>query len=132
MLDLDAITESKIEYQKRNIDRANTVNSFGGTWAISDHSRIPEEVRMFLMLSFGTARLERVELDKINELLNEVWQGPGSMETILRMERELGKTVNLTATDMPRVKASRVELDDKPVADASNSASDFNFGGDAE
>ena len=78
------------------------------------------------MLSFGTGRLERVSLDKINELLNEVWHGPGSVETIYRMEHELNKTVNISALDIPKAKANKVELDDRPVADSS-SDSDFKF-----
>jgi len=127
MLDLEAILEEKIERSKKDIDNPASINGFNGTWAISDHKRIAESLRMFLMLSFGTARLERVELDEINDLLNEVWDGPGSLEKIWRMERELSKTVNFTQTDMPRQKPSMIQ-DDKPVADTASSASDFNVG----
>lgn len=123
----ETILNDKIERARADIDRPNSVNSFAGTWAISDHKAIPEPVRMFLMLSFGTGRLERVELDKINELLNEVWQGPGSLEIIYKMEYELNKSVNMSTTDMPKLKATKVEVDDRPLADATASASDFNF-----
>lgn len=126
MLDLNAILEDRIERSKKDIDRPFSLNSFDGTWAISDHRRIAEPLRMFLMLSFGTARLERVDLDKINELLNEVWEGPGSLEKIYRMERQLSEAVSINALDMPRPKATKVEVEDRPVAD-SKSNSDFNF-----
>jgi len=123
----EQMLENKLAYARSQVDQAYSIYSFDGTFAITDHARIAEPLKMFLMLSFGTARLERVDLDKINELLNEVWHGPGSMETIFKMEHELNKTVNISALDMPKFKATKVDLTDAPLADASASASDFNF-----
>jgi len=53
MLDLEAILEEKIERSKKDIDNPASINGFNGTWAISDHKRIAESLRMFLMLSFA-------------------------------------------------------------------------------
>jgi hypothetical protein len=65
--------------------------------------------------------LKRVSLDKINEALNEIWEGPGSLAKVLNAELEMklaGKDVKFTAADIAATKAISDEDDSGPVADA--------------
>lgn len=127
MLDQKAILEQRIEHHRKSVDIPYYVNGFGGTWQISDHRLIPECLEEFLSLSFGTTRLERVEIEEINRLLNEVWEGPGSMEKILRMEFELRGRVNMNVIDMPRKTPIVIDADDVPLADRSDRDDDSVF-----
>ena len=77
------------------IDCPHAVNGFRGTWKLSDHRLIPDIFRMFIMRSFKVNRLSRISLDKINALMNDVWEGPGSLEKILRKEFEMRSTVDI-------------------------------------
>ena len=68
------------------------LNGFNGTWAISDHSRIPEVILEFLLEHFrsrlGEVRkghVKAIPLNEINDLLNSVWEGPGSMPKIVEL-----------------------------------------------
>ena len=108
-------TESKINYHNTN-DYRYSINAFNGTWNISDHNKIPEALQMFLMLSFKTGRINRVSLEEINKLLNEVWEGPGSMEKIINLTNEMRPNINFAPNDLPRTKYMDTE-DDIPVAD---------------
>lgn len=117
MLDQVKILKERIAYYEQFIDIPYHVNGFRGTWQISDHDLIPECLREFLTLSFGTTRLERVEIEEINRLLNEVWDGPGSMTKLLQMEHELRGRVNMNVLDMPRKSPTIVDVDDVPLAD---------------
>ena len=74
----------------------NYLNGFNGTWAISDHSRIPEVILEFLLEHFrsrlGEVRkghVKAIPLEEINDLMNEVWEGPGSMVKIVDMTYNL-------------------------------------------
>lgn len=125
MLDIEKILEDKIAHAAKSRDIPYSVNGFRGTWAISDHSLIPEPLVLFLMYSFKTGRLNRVPIEEINSLLNEVWEGPGSLEKIFRLTHELGKDVNFSQNDMPRIRPARVSADDTPVADRAGTASSF-------
>ena len=119
MLDLDGIKDGRIEYYKKDIDDPYTVNGFNGTWAITDHRRIPEVLRDFLQFHFGVIRLSRIKIEKINEALNEIWEGPGSLEKVFNKHRELqqsGKDVKIMASDIAKIVAE--DEDDQPVADA--------------
>lgn len=116
MLNVDNIVEQKIQYHNKQIDIPNTLNNFNGTWNISDHSKIPEALLPFLMCTFKTGRLKRVSLDKINETLNNIWEGRGSMEKVLRITHELNQNVNFSNNDLPATKNMDVD-DDIPVAD---------------
>jgi hypothetical protein len=124
MLDIQGITQERIARLDKDIDVPYTVNGFKGTWAISDHRRIPEVLRGFLQHHFGIYRLRRVSLDKINDILNEIWDGPGSLPKILNLELEMklaGKDVKFTTADL----ASTKNFDDDgsvPVADASSTS----------
>jgi len=125
MLDVEQILEQKVAYADSTVGVPNTLNSFDGEFAISDHNLIPEQLRMFLMYSFKTGRLNRVPLEDINRLLNEVWEGPGSLGKIFRIAHELGKDVNFSQNDMPRVRPNKLSAEDTPVADQSGAASSF-------
>ena len=71
-------------------DNPHTLNGFSGTWAFSDHNLIPESLRNFIWESFPKyERFRRIPLDEINALMNDVWEGPGSMSKIQSLYREL-------------------------------------------
>jgi hypothetical protein len=130
MLDTQAILEDRIEFYKKDMERPNSINAFDGTFQISDHTRIHEIFYEFLMYSFKTARLRRVPLEEINALLNEVWEGPGSVEKILRLTHELRQTVsNIGPIDLPKKKTIIDDDDDDtgPVSSIGNESVDFDF-----
>ena len=109
------ILESKIEFYNRDIDNRFSVNGFRGTWAFSDHDLIPQVFNGFLQRHFGVMRIKRIKLEDINALLNELWDGPGSLEKILRLEYEMklaGKDIKMTASDLAKIKKEVVEDDD--------------------
>ena len=124
MLDMHGITQDRIEKLKKDIDDPYRLNGFAGTFAITDHRRIPEVLLGFLQHHFGIYRLKRVSIDKINEALNEIWEGPGSLEKVLNAELEMkhsGKDVKMTASDIVSPKS----YDDDgsvPVADVSSTS----------
>lgn len=127
MLDTKAILEDRISYWNKDMERPNSINNFDGTFQISDHTRIHEVFIEFIMYSFKTARIRRVPIEDINELLNEVWEGPGSVEKILRLTYELGQSItNLGPLDTPKKKS--ILLDDEdvgPVASYGNESFTF-------
>ena len=103
MLDIQEIMEDRIAYYAKDVDTPWYVNGFNGTFAITDHRRIPEVFLGFLQRHFGVIRLSRIKIEKINEALNEIWEGPGSVEHVLRKEMEYrhsGKDVKILASDI--------------------------------
>ena len=114
---------SKISFYNTQIDVPHSVNGFKGTWNISDHSLIPGVFNDFLLRYFQVNRLSRIPLVKINKLLNEVWEGPGSLEKIFRMEYELRGTNDIKFPARPKTKeddeTAEEELDDVFVLDLS-------------
>ena len=107
LLNMDDAVEAKIAFYEKDIDNRFSVNGFQGTWAFSDHSLIPSVFNGFLQRHFGVMRLKRVKLEEINALLNELWEGPGSLAKILRMENELYKTgalIKFTSLDIAKIK----------------------------
>ena len=103
MLDIQEIMEDRIAYYAKDVDTPWYVNGFNGTFDITDHRRIPEVFLGFLQRHFGVIRLSRVKIEKINEALNEIWEGPGSVEKVLRKEMEYrhsGKDVKILASDI--------------------------------
>jgi hypothetical protein len=106
--------ENKIEFYREDTDNPCSVNGFRGTWNISDHTLIPQTLLGFLTRHFGVMRLRRVPMKQINELLNEVWEGPGSLAKIFRLEEELklsGRDIKFSASDLAKLK--QVEVDDE-------------------
>lgn len=121
MLDIQGITQDRIDRLNKDIDNPYTVNGFNGTWAITDHRKIPEVLLGFLQHYFGQYRVRRIPLDKINEVMNDIWEGPGSLAKVLNAELEMklaGKDVKFTAADIAATKANFEEDDSIPVADS--------------
>jgi len=107
LLNMDDAVEAKIAFYEKDIDNRFSVNGFQGTWAFSDHSLIPSVFNGFLQRHFGVMRLKRVKLEEINALLNELWEGPGSLAKIFHMENELykaGASIKFTALDIAKIK----------------------------
>lgn len=72
----------------------HTLDSFSGTFAISDHSKIHGILSEYLFEVFydrvenkwiGGKRhiLANISLDEINAALNEIWEGPGSVAKVV-------------------------------------------------
>lgn len=121
MLDINAIYERKIEFYDKQVNIPNSVNSFNGRFDFRDHDNIPEVFHEFLIRYFAESRLHRLSLMKINELLNSIWQGPGSLKLIFMLQKELiesGRPIKFES----RAKKIKDELDtlfdsDPPDAD---------------
>lgn len=114
MLDEAKILEDKIEFFKRDIDNPHSVNGFRGTWQFSDHSLIPDTLFGFITRHFAQGKLRRIPLDRINQLMNEVWEGPGSLEKLFRLEwdmRQSGRLIKFDALDIKDFK--KIEDDDE-------------------
>ena len=93
-------------------------NGFKGTFQFSAHDLIPSVFHGFLQRYFGQYKIRRVPLEKINQVMNEVWEGPGSLEKIFRLEEELrasGKDIKFTAADMAAIKAKKDDIEDDIV-----------------
>ena len=114
--------EDKVAYYLRPEHVANPyhISGFNGTFAFSSHDLIPDVFYGFIQRYFGSYRIRRVPLDKINEVLNDLWEGPGSIEKILRLEHEMqmsGKDIKFTAADIAAVKAKKdTDEDDELLA----------------
>ena len=90
-------------------------NGFNGTFQFSAHELIPSVFHGFLQRYFGQYKIRRVPLEKINQVMNDVWEGPGSLEKIFRLEEELrasGKDIKFTAADMAAIKAKKDDIED--------------------
>ena len=110
------ILENKVAFYQKDIDNPFSVNGFKGTWQFSDHSLIPDTLVGFLLRSFGVGRLKRIPLEDINKLMNEVWEGPGSLEKIFRLQYEMevsGKKILLDPRDFPKSKKDEEDEDDE-------------------
>jgi hypothetical protein len=119
MFDEATAVENKINFYKKDIDNPYSVNGFRGTWKFSDHTLIPDTLFGFLTRHFAQAKLRRVPLEKINQVMNEVWEGPGSLEKLLRLELEMklsGRLIKFDASDFKDKKKDEEEEDDGPLA----------------
>jgi hypothetical protein len=78
---------SELEYwESQPTDNPFYVNGFNGTWAFTDHNLIPNSLTNFIMASFPKIeRFKRIPLEDINSLMNDVWEGPGSMVKVQKM-----------------------------------------------
>lgn len=77
-------------WERQPTDQPWTLNGFNGTWTFSDHSLIPESLRNFIFENFPKIeRFKRIPLEEINKLMNDVWEGPGSMVKVARLTKEL-------------------------------------------
>lgn len=112
--------EGKIAFynQPRFVDDPFHPNGFKGTWAFSSHDLIPDVFAGFIQRYFGQYNIRRVPLEKINSTLNELWEGPGSLEKIFRLERELkegGKSVVFSAADIASIKAKKSDEEEEEL-----------------
>ena len=80
-----------LEYwEKQPIDKPWTLNGFAGTWAFTDHDLISNDLRNFIMESFHPEeKFKRIPLEDINKLMNDVWEGPGSMVKLQKLTVEM-------------------------------------------
>lgn len=123
MLDIAQLVEEKISFYRRPefIDNPFHPAGFRGTWTFSDHSLIPDIFHGFLQRYFGVLRLRRIPIEKINELMNEIWEGPGSLEKVFRMELEMqlsGKLVKILPSDVGTKTVKTVKDDDEDDLDS--------------
>jgi hypothetical protein len=77
-------------------DVPHYLNGFKGTWAFTDYSLIPEPILEFLneyyrdrLGEFRKNNVKVVSLTEINDLMNSVWEGPGSMSKLINMMYEI-------------------------------------------
>lgn len=77
-------------------DQPWLVNGFNGTWAFSDHSLIPDVILEFLLESFRDrlgefrkTQIKSIPLNEINDLLNSVWEGPGSVVKLVNLTYDM-------------------------------------------
>jgi hypothetical protein len=118
---LDDTLGGKIAFynQPRFVDDPYHPAGFTGTFAFSSHRRIPEIFHAFLQRHFGQYRIRRVPIEDINAIMNELWEGPGSLEKIFRLENDMynsGKEVKFTAADLAVMKQKLPEEDEEEVA----------------
>ena len=77
-------------WEAQPTDQPWLVNGFTGTWNFSDHDLIPDTLRNFIVESFPKIeRFKRIPLEEINALMNDVWEGPGSMVKIANLTQEI-------------------------------------------
>ena len=71
-------------------DQPWTLNGFAGTFAITTHSGVAQELQNYVMECFPKAeRFSRIPMEDVNRVLNEVWEGPGSMPKLVQRTLEL-------------------------------------------
>ena len=92
MLDLERAQQAQNNYYSTLSTEADshTVNAITH-FAFSDAARVPELFRNFAMEYFNLERYSRVDLDRLNSVLNELWDGPGSAGKISDIIWEIRK-----------------------------------------
>jgi hypothetical protein len=76
-------------------DQPWLVNGFTGTWNFSDHSLIPHALQDFIMDKLSTklsTGIKDIPLEKINKLMNDTWEGPGSLAKLKSLCKPWGPT----------------------------------------
>ena len=112
MLDLEVCKAQQHEFYSnmRSDSESYTVNAIR-KFAFSDTELVPELFRNFAVEYFGLERFRRVDLDKLNATLNELWEGPGSAAKIsditwdIRIARREGREAKdeLKGYDTPTI-----------------------------
>ena len=83
MLDLHKAKQRQRDYWlSQPTDQPNSLNSFAGEFDFQDPARVPELFRNLAVEAFGLERYRSVKLDRLTELANKLWQGPGSCAEI--------------------------------------------------
>ena len=105
-------------------DNPFTVNGFNGTWQFSEHSRIPECLQNYIIECFPEyERFKRIPLEDINRAMNEVWEGPGSLEKVWQLAREMRYKRYNTGTASSSATLEPVKtIDDYSEADFASTA----------
>lgn len=86
----EKISSIRNYWEDQPTDNPHTLNGFDGTWNFSDHRLIPESLRNFIFESFPKVeKFRRIPLEDINALMNDVWEGPGSMPKIQKLYNEM-------------------------------------------
>lgn len=80
MLDLEQAKANQHHYYANN-HYAHGINSITD-FAFTDPARVPELFRNFAVEYFSLDKFRRVDLERLNEVLNEIWDGPGSAAKI--------------------------------------------------
>lgn len=115
-------------WERQPTDDPHTLNGFAGTWAFSDHNLIPDALRDFIWYSFPKVeRFRRIPLEDINALMNEVWEGPGSMPKIMRLKEEL-RVQRLGKNDV----AVKTDASDRTIDDYDENEFSVAFGEEDE
>ena len=97
MYDYQASKASSVAYwESTPTDQPWLLNGFNGTFAYSDYSLIPQPILEFLHEYYnkklGDLRknhIKTIDLNEINDLLNEVWEGPGSMPKLVASTHDM-------------------------------------------
>lgn len=91
MLDHAKVAQNRIaQLEGFSQDLETSVNGFTGEWNFSDHDLIPQALRDFLVESFPRKeRFNQIPLKDINSVLNEVWDGPGSLVKLARITEQI-------------------------------------------
>lgn len=100
MFDYEKARQSTLAYwNNQPQDIPFYINGFAGTFAYSDHSLIPQSIQSFLLEYFWDQLAETrrnhitsISLDKINSCLNELWEGPGSMQKLVNIMYDIRKS----------------------------------------
>lgn len=123
MFDYQKACEDKIAFYNRPefVDRPDHPAGFKGTFKFTDYKLIPEVYLGYLQRYFGVLRLSRVSLADINDAMNEVWEGPGSLTKLFTLEEQMrvdGRTLSITPLDYVKSKkATREEEEDEVEED---------------
>lgn len=95
MLDLERCKQQQHDYYASLPTEGYNINCIK-QFAFSDTELVPELFRNFAVEHFNLERFRRVDLDKLNSALNDMWDGPGSAAKIsdyvwdCRIARRLG------------------------------------------
>lgn len=127
MYDYNNSLQAKIDFynQPKFVNDPFHPAGFKGTFAFKEHTAIPDVFTGLLQRYFGHFRIRRIPLNKINDLLNEIWEGPGSLEKVFRLEDELranGNKIAISASDIAKLKENDEEDDNE-----SDIELEFNF-----
>jgi len=97
MYNYTASKASSVAYwESTPTDQPWLLNGFNGTFAYSDYSLIPQPILEFLHEHYnkklGDLRknhIKTIDLNEINDLLNDIWDGPGSMSKLVAMTHDM-------------------------------------------
>lgn len=102
-------------WEQQPTDQPWLVNGFKGTWNFTDHNLIPDSLRNFIWANFPKIeRFRRIPLEDINQVMNDAWEGPGSMVKLAHLTLELKQQRLASGSDVvldTEQHASLLELD---------------------